>query len=37
MIATAAARNLDVFGGIARVKSMLGHLTEAMPMHGRPR
>lgn len=33
MIATAVARNPDLFGGIARVKSMLGHLSERMSAH----
>lgn len=33
MIANAVARNPEVFGGIARVKAMLGHLTEAMSKH----
>lgn len=27
------ARNPDFFGGIGRVKSMLGHLTERMAAH----
>lgn len=33
MIATAVARNPELFGGIARVKSMLGHLSERMSAH----
>ncbi|WP_108482296.1 tyrosine-type recombinase/integrase [Oceaniglobus ichthyenteri] len=33
LIANTVARNPDLFGGIARVKSMLGHLTEAMAEH----
>ncbi|MDH2325972.1 tyrosine-type recombinase/integrase [Cereibacter sp. SYSU M97828] len=33
MIANAVARNPDTFGGIARVKSMLGHLSEKMAKH----
>ena len=32
-IATAVARNPRVFGGIQRVKSMLGHLSEKMARH----
>lgn len=32
-IANAVARNPDVFGGIQRVKSMLGHLSEKMARH----
>lgn len=33
MIANAVARNPEVFGGIGRVKSMLGHMTEKMSAH----
>ncbi|TPE49854.1 hypothetical protein [Amaricoccus solimangrovi] len=33
LIATAVARNPDTFGGIARVKAMLGHMSEAMARH----
>ncbi|MBU2358725.1 MAG: hypothetical protein KKB02_07335 [Alphaproteobacteria bacterium] len=33
MIATAVARNPELFGGIARVKSMLGHMSERMSSH----
>lgn len=33
MIANAVARNPNTFGGIARVKSMLGHLSEKMAKH----
>lgn len=33
MIANAVARNPEVFGGIQRVKSMLGHLSEKMARH----
>ncbi|WP_273688392.1 tyrosine-type recombinase/integrase [Ketogulonicigenium vulgare] len=33
MIANAVARNPEVFGGITRVKSMLGHLSEKMAKH----
>ena len=33
LIANAVARNPDAFGGIARVKSMLGHMSEAMARH----
>lgn len=32
-IANAVARNPDIFGGIQRVKSMLGHLSEKMAKH----
>ncbi|MFG6080954.1 tyrosine-type recombinase/integrase [Paracoccus litorisediminis] len=32
-IANAVARNPDVFGGIQRVKSMLGHLSDKMARH----
>lgn len=32
-IATAVARNPDLFGGIQRVKAMLGHLSESMSKH----
>lgn len=32
-IATAVARNAEVFGGIQRVKAMLGHLSEKMARH----
>lgn len=32
-IANAVARNPEVFGGITRVKSMLGHLSERMSKH----
>lgn len=32
-IANAVARNPEVFGGIQRVKSMLGHLSEKMAKH----
>ncbi len=33
MVANAIARNPDIFGGIDRVKSMLGHLSERMAKH----
>ncbi|WP_145953452.1 tyrosine-type recombinase/integrase [Oceaniglobus indicus] len=33
LIATTVARNPDLFGGIGRVKSMLGHLSESMAAH----
>lgn len=33
MIANAVARNPDLFGGIDRVKSMLGHLSDRMAKH----
>jgi integrase len=33
MIATAVAQNPDLFGGIARVKSILGHLSDRMTAH----
>ena len=33
MIANAVARNPDIFGGIDRAKSMLGHLFERMAKH----
>ncbi|MDP2050985.1 MAG: tyrosine-type recombinase/integrase [Cypionkella sp.] len=33
MIANAVARNPEIFGGIDRVKSMLGHLSERMAKH----
>jgi hypothetical protein len=33
MIATVVARNPDLVGGIARVKSMLGHLSGSMAAH----
>jgi integrase len=32
-IANAVARNAEVYGGIARVQAMLGHLSEAMSKH----
>ncbi len=33
MIANAVARNPDLFGGIGRVRAMLGHLTDRMAAH----
>lgn len=33
LIATTVARSPDAFGGIARVRSMLGHMSEAMARH----
>ncbi len=32
-IANAVARNAEIFGGIARVQAMLGHLSESMSKH----
>jgi hypothetical protein len=37
MIATVAARNPDLVGGIARVKSMPGDLSESIAAHYAPR